>query len=276
MEKELLKPQDISSQLQERLKKLQEILAAKTKSQVKKPKGHLRIAQRNGQSQFYHYTDPKNKKGQYIHKSKWNFAASLAQKDYDANLIKALKKEIEAIKIYLNQTKSGGAIPRLYNKLCPARQSLVWPVTYTDQQYKALWQNESYSSNPFMETNLNMDTSRGEKVRSKSEVIIADTLFRLGVPYRYEFPLELIRGNGAKTTVYPDFLCLNVRTRKELYWEHFGMMDDPDYLKKTFNKMNLYIQHGIFPGKNLIITMETKDNPLNIRDLEKLIKEFLM
>lgn len=276
MKKELLPPQDISIQLQQRLKMLKEILVIKTKAQSKMPLGHLRIAQRKGKTQFYHYIDPKNKKGLYIQKSKLSFISSLAQKDYDKNLIKSVKKEIEAIKIYLNQTKSGDAIPRLYKKLCPARQSLVVPITYTDQQYKAFWQNESYSINTYMENNLNMDTPRGEKVRSKSEVIIADTLFRLGIPYRYEFPLELIREDGSKTTLHPDFLCLNVRTRKELYWEHFGMMDDPDYLKKTINKMSLYIQHGIFPGKNLIITMETKDNPLNIRDLEKVIKEFLM
>ena len=276
MKTELLSPQEIPGLLHERLKKLQEILAAKTKNKSKMPQGHLRIAQRKGRFQFYHYIVPDNKKGLYIPKSKMAFAQSLAQKDYDINLINALQKEIEAIKHYLIQTKSGEAIPNLYKKLCLVRQSLVEPVTFTNQQYKDLWQNEAYSKNAFMETNLNMDTSRGEKVRSKSEVIIADTLFRLGVPYHYEFPLKLSSGNGTKTTVLPDFLCLNVRTRKEFYWEHFGMMDDPEYAQKSVSKINFYTQNGIFPGKNLIITMETKNSPLKIRDLEKVIKEFLL
>lgn len=52
-------------------------------------------------------------------------------------------------------------------------------------------------------------------MRSKSEVIIADLLNKEGIPYRYEFPLYLKEFN----TVYPDFTILNVRKRKEIYWE---------------------------------------------------------
>ena len=43
-----------------------------------------------------------------------------------------------------------------------------------------------------------LETSRGERVRSKSEVIIADTLDRLKIPYRYEFPHQLkVTGTAA-------------------------------------------------------------------------------
>ena len=80
-----------------------------------------------------------------------------------------------------------------------------------------------------------------ERVRSKSEVIIADTLARHGVPYRYEYPLKLKSGrDGAFRTIHPDFLCLNVRTRAEFYWEHFGLMDDPDYLERTLAFIRLF------------------------------------
>ena len=50
-------------------------------------------------------------------------------------------------------------------------------------------------------------------------------LDRYNVPYLYEFPIELA-GIGI---VHPDFRILNVRRRKEIIWEHFGMMDDRDY-----------------------------------------------
>ena len=66
-------------------------------------------------------------------------------------------------------------------------------------------------------------TSKGERVRSKSEVIIADVLNREGVPYRYEYPIY-IKGIGK---IYPDFTVLNIGIRKEMIWDHFGMMDDP-------------------------------------------------
>ena len=57
-------------------------------------------------------------------------------------------------------------------------------------------------------------TERGEQVRSKSEKIIADSLYRNGIPYRYEHPVYL-RGMGV---VHPDFICLHVKKRKEILW----------------------------------------------------------
>lgn len=106
-------------------------------------------------------------------------------------------------------------------------------------------------------------------MRSKSEVIIADTLFRHNIPYRYEFPITLKRSNsddirrdfGSSITLYPDFLCLNTRTRTEFYWEHFGLMDDPAYSNNAAGKLRLYTENGILAGRNLIITMETQTEP---------------
>ena len=80
---------------------------------------------------------------------------------------------------------------------------------------------------------------------------------------------------GSSFTIYPDFHCLNVRTRNEYYWEHFGLMDDPDYSKNAAGKLRLYTENGILPGRNLIITMETKTEPLSTKTLEKLIENFL-
>lgn len=66
---------------------------------------------------------------------------------------------------------------------------------------------------------------KGERVRSKSEVIIADMLNRKGISYRYEYPVYL-KNVGQ---IYPDFTVLDAIRRREIYWEHLGMMDDPDY-----------------------------------------------
>ena len=109
-------------------------------------------------------------------------------------------------------------------------------------------------------------------MRSKSEVIIADLLFREGVPYRYEYPLY-IEGIGL---VFPDFLTLNKRTRKEYFLEHFGMMDDPNYLEKALQKIQLLANNNIYPGENLILSFETKKSPLNQNELRKLIQHYLL
>ena len=97
------------------------------------------------------------------------------------------------------------------------------------------------------------------------------TLKRFGIPYRYEYPMRLKNG----ITVHPDFLCLNVRTRQEFYWEHFGMMTTPDYAQKAIHKIQQYSDNHLLPGINLIITMETATSTLNLRYIEQQIKTYL-
>ena len=64
-------------------------------------------------------------------------------------------------------------------------------------------------------------------------------------------------------------------TRREFAWEHFGMMDDPDYAARATEKLELYAENGFFPGKNLIITMETPAKPLSSKLLKSVIKTYL-
>lgn len=117
----------------------------------------------------------------------------------------------------------------------------------------------------------NYYTSRGGFVRSKSEKIIADALEKYNIPYQYEPVLEL-----GYNTVYPDFVVLNVRTRKTIYWEHLGIVSDMEYATKNFIKIQNYEKNGYLLGKDLIITMESSDIPMNIKLVEQKIKEFLL
>ena len=77
-------------------------------------------------------------------------------------------------------------------------------------------------------------------------------------------------------TFHADFLCLNLRTRQEFYWEHCGKMDDPEYSSNLTARISEYLKKGIIPGKNLILSMETADIPLNTKDVERMIEVFLI
>ena len=66
-----------------------------------------------------------------------------------------------------------------------------------------------------------------------------------------------------------------MRTREEIYWEHFGMMDSPEYAQKAVSKINLYAQNGIIPGRGLIISMESASEAVNTKAVEKIIQSFL-
>lgn len=281
---EELSPNQLAPLLEKRLAELQNLLFTKKKSYEKAPQGRIRISQNGGHPEYYLVTERGSLRGKYLPHSQKTLARQLVQKDYDARLIKLLQKEISALQNYMKQTSNGRAISELYDFLCPARRSLITPAILTNEQYAARWQNVSWTGRPFASDAPYICTARGERVRSKSEVIIADTLFRYNIPYRYEFPITLKRSNsadirrdfGSSITLYPDFLCLNTRTHTEFYWEHFGLMDSTEYSNNAAGKLRLYTENGILAGRNLIITMETQTEPPSIKALEKLIEEFLL
>ena len=285
---EQLPPSEFSQQLQERVAQLNALLDLKLRALKKAPEGSLRISQSHGNAQYYHRKRPDDKRGFYIDANNYELAQGLAQKDYNKRLVASLKKEIKILQSALSQleklTELNGTTETVLNSLTPLRRALIRPVTLSDSQYAAAWISQKYKGKPFQPDSQKMYTSNGERVRSKSEVLIADTLKRLGVPYRYEFPLTLKIGDrdqtdtstrSKKITVHPDFLCLNLRTRQEFIWEHFGRMDDQDYSKKTAKKLRTYSENNIHPGKNLILTVEAVGLPLSSMYIEEIIQTYL-
>ena len=53
-------------------------------------------------------------------------------------------------------------------------------------------------------------------------------------------------------------------------------MDDPGYLVSNISKLKSYEKEGYYMGDNLIVTFETKDSPIDTRQVDRLIKHFLM
>lgn len=131
------------------------------------------------------------------------------------------------------------------------------------------WIDEEYEKNPKYPEQLQHKCLSGEYVRSKSEVIIANTLFTNHIPYRYECLLPL-----GGISFYPDFTILNPSTRQIIYWEHFGMMDVPTYSDNAFNKLKQFSYNGIIPGINLITTYETKQHPIDSEKIMQLVTTY--
>lgn len=75
--------------------------------------------------------------------------------------------------------------------------------------------------------------------------------------------------------VYPDFTFLSPSTGKEIYWEHEGRMDDPDYARKAINKIELYQSNGLLIGEQLILTFETSTTVLNMDSVKKTVEQYL-
>lgn len=95
----------------------------------------------------------------------------------------------------------------------------------------------------FLEQGLVHRTIRGELVRSKSEVIIANLLDSMGVPYSYEQPFIGIDGSVR----YPDFTVEDAESGRRLLVEHLGMLDRPDYKIRWEKKLLWYRKMGVTP-----------------------------
>lgn len=55
-----------------------------------------------------------------------------------------------------------------------------------------------------------------------------------------------------------------------------GLMDQPDYFKNVLAKLKIYMQNGIWVGKNLILTYESMEHPLDVSMVEQMIFEYLL
>ena len=262
--------EQIRSLLEERKKRLLQIKNEKEKALKKAPEGSLRICVRGKKAQYYHRNDPKDFNGIYIPKKDDALAQNLAQKDYDKKVLYAAERELNAITKYLMSYPAKN-VEQIYQDLHRERQKLIVPIMESEEEFVQKWEQVEFQGKGFYETNAEFHTAKGERVRSKSELIIADLLKKENIPYRYECPIYL---NGLGR-VHPDFTVLNVKERKEIYWEHLGMMDDPVYAEKAIKKIAAYEKNGIFPGENLILTYETRTSPIEQKVVALLIERYL-
>lgn len=263
----------IEHKLVEEYEMLQNIIKAAKIRLTKSPKGQLRIAKkRNGVEYYYKkeggYKKSKSNNGRYMRKDEYGLAVQLAQRDYDKELLKNAEQRTKCIEDFLKKYQKT-SLEEVFSRENAYRQKLIAPAILPDEEFTRRWQAVVYTGKGFADEENEILTERGERVRSKSEKIIADKLYSLGIPYRYECPLEL----AGNVRIYPDFTILKLPEREEVYLEHFGMMDDADYVDTTLYKLNTYEKNKIYLGVNLYITHETSKNPLNTRALDGMLRK---
>lgn len=260
----------IESILQKEMDELKEIAEKARKRLQTAPKGHLRIMKKRKGVEYYYKSEKEtgSSNGRYMKKSEMRLVKGIAQRDYDTRLLGNAEERIKAIDTFLKKYEKT-SLAGVYRKTNIYRKELICPSIIPDDEYAKLWQSVEYKGKPFFDEKSEIITERGERVRSKSEKIIADKLHLLGIPYRYEYPLVL----EGHIEIRPDFTILKITTREEVYLEHCGLMDNADYVDSVMYKLRTYERNGIFLGVNLFITYETSKNPLNARMLNELFKK---
>lgn len=207
----------------------------------------------------------------YIPKKNIVLARNLAQRDYDNKLLQEIDSRKKIVNRFLKEYPQTG-IESTYEELNEYRKKLIHPIIETDESYAKVWMNAPYVRKIIGEDVPVIFTENGERVRSKSEKMIADKLKQLGIPYRYEAPLRL----GRNCVLHPDFTLLHVKERKEIYYEHFGMMDNPEYVENALKRIEIYEKNGIYPGDKFLFSWETSTIPVNMKIVEGMLRKILL
>ena len=251
-------------------RRLEKIIHTSQRELKNAPEGTLRLSTSQNRPQYYHCTKNSKKNGTYISRENKFLIQQLAQKSYNEKVLKCAEKRLSQI-MKITKDYNDHEIEEIFEKEHIGRKKLIQPVEPTWEQKMKSWAAEVYQGKEFQDNVPLIFTERGERVRSKSEKIMADYFFRNNIEYKYERPL-LLKGYG---TVYPDFTFLSRRTGEEIYWEHDGKMDDPTYARNAVKKIEAYENNNIFPGERLILTFETEYTILSTKTIEKLVEKYL-
>ena len=216
----------LKKMLIEEQKRLQDIIRKAKEGEETFPEGYLRISSDKGHVRFYHCVE--DRLGKYI---------QLAQKTYQEAVIHIATGRLKQISRLLADY-ADDEIEQIYLSSHAERQALITPLEPTTDKLIYDFQNETYKGKEFQEGVPVILTEKGERVRSKSEKILADYFFR-----------------------------------KEIYWEHEGRMDDPVYARNAVKKIYGYEQNGLFEGERLILTYETEETVINTKDIERKLNQ---
>lgn len=143
------------------------------------PEGYLKISTRKNGCSYYHMIKDKKENCKYLEKQNENdvfLIKKLVQKQYYQKLLPVIKEEKAALEKFLEGYK-----PQLkyevYDSLSQPRKQFIISEFVTPEQITEQWELEEYQSNSKYPEHLIYETNRGDMVRSKSEIIIADLLY---------------------------------------------------------------------------------------------------
>ena len=259
---------DIIGFIEERCDYLRERRRAAETFIVGAPEGQLFFRTVNGKTRLYWRQSVGAKNGRYLSAKKSDIAEKLAQKKCAEETAVAIDRELFVLEKCLQALNKivGSPVEEVHEKLDERIRELSAPIIESDNQYAQNWLTEGEWDNRFHEDHKKIVTKSGEKVRSKSEAIIAAILRNESVPFKYEHPLRI-----GERMIYPDFTVLDRHHRREIYWEHFGMIDDPDYAVNAAKKLSSLSAAGFDTDARFIFTVESDDIPFSELQMYEII-----
>lgn len=262
------------SKIDKRINLLQSTINDAQKRLKVLPEGTIYVTKVKHKNRYRYYYRKHGEKtrGTYLVKEKNKLISELSKKKYYSDLVKYCTKELRILKEIEKIKYENDSIKYAYQKQSDGIKKYISPYDVDDETFKNQWLAEPYEGLRFSEEDTSkFITERGERVRSKSELLIANMLNKYGIPYKYEYPITFTNGRVA----YPDFTILLPHRRKVVYWEHLGKMGDVDYITRNVRKLDDYKKIGINLGINLLISYENYGNPIGTSDIITIINSIL-
>lgn len=166
----------------------------------------------------------------------------------------------------------------IYTALTRSQKNVVLFLRGTKEQFKAKASLDNSDllnrrTNSLLESNFKPRfvthhvADSGDRVISKSELLIANILHEAGIKFEYNFELPSKSGKGTR---WPDFVFTINGTK--IFWEHAGMLSKNDYLEKHKAKVAWYQRQGLVD--QLIVSHELDGlNSKKIREVVELLKD---
>ncbi len=237
------------------------------------PDGELYIAKSGDVTRLYQALSDKESgiRRRYLNRKERPLAGQLAQKRYLEAKLRDLLEEERGIQSYLRHAErpSGSRRLKLWERSEVFRSLLSSSYQPLSEELSE-WASAPYASSVGHPEALKVKAPHG-MVRSKSEAMIAWELFENRVPYRYECDLNTPFG-----VLHPDFTVRHPQNGTLFIWEHFGLMDDPQYVNNSFAKVQTYLKLGYLPSEDLILTYENAESPLDMNYIKMLVRHYFL
>ena len=208
---------------------------------------------------------------------------------YALTVHKAQGSQFDIVFVVVPEKAKGGLLSRelLYTALTRAREQLVLLVQGDDASRLYFYSLPSASETARRNTNLFTPavreprsgrpfvpylihrTRNGQLVRSKSELVIANMLEHMDIPYKYE---DVFTGEIAPGRRYPDF-TFATPAGSRIIWEHLGMLNQPEYARGWEEKRAWYAKNSVVEGNNLFTTRDDERGGLDSREIQKVAEQ---
>ena len=253
---------------EEELKRMREQRAEYEKMLKDLPEGKLILSVVKGRN-YYYLSNPAGRK--YIGDGNSELVRKLQLRRFLEDYLTKTEKHMKFVENFLNG----------YSVVSPDRVLAELPKTYRGEKVLAdagmvffdgeAWAAEPYEKSTFRSHELNKKTLKGDNVRSMTELAIANVLYSLEIPYRYEEVLWF-----GKTRIIPDFRIYSRKSGKIVILEHCGMMNNHDYYQAFFWKLHQYIDNGYLPWEDVFFTFNSNDGNINTQYIMKMVETYFL